>query len=113
MAGRPKGTPKTGGRVKGTPNKSTAEIKELAQSYAPEALQELARLASHAKAEQARVSAIALILDRAYGKPTQPIGGDEESPLRLIARIERVVVDADSKQLSYNASRDESNDSAD
>ncbi len=26
---RPKGTPKTGGRKKGTPNKTTAEIKEL------------------------------------------------------------------------------------
>lgn len=26
---RPKGTPKTGGRKKGTPNKTTAQIKEL------------------------------------------------------------------------------------
>lgn len=29
MAGRPKGTAKTGGRQKGTPNKATAELKEL------------------------------------------------------------------------------------
>lgn len=28
MAGRPKGTPKTGGRVAGTPNKLTRTIKE-------------------------------------------------------------------------------------
>lgn len=28
MAGRPKGTPKTGGRKKGTPNKTTATIKD-------------------------------------------------------------------------------------
>jgi hypothetical protein len=26
---RPKGTPKTGGRVKGTPNKTTAELKNM------------------------------------------------------------------------------------
>ncbi len=29
MAGRPKGTPKTGGRRKGTPNKTTALIKDM------------------------------------------------------------------------------------
>lgn len=29
MAGRPKGLPKTGGRAKGVPNKTTAEIKEM------------------------------------------------------------------------------------
>lgn len=29
MAGRKKGTPKTGGRAKGTPNKVTAELKDM------------------------------------------------------------------------------------
>lgn len=29
MAGRPKGIPKTGGRQKGTPNKTTATLKEM------------------------------------------------------------------------------------
>ena len=29
MAGRPKGTPKTGGRQKGTPNKFTGELREM------------------------------------------------------------------------------------
>ena len=29
MAGRPKGTPKTGGRKKGTPNKTTAIVKDM------------------------------------------------------------------------------------
>lgn len=29
MAGRPKGLPKTGGRAKGVPNKTTAEIKGM------------------------------------------------------------------------------------
>jgi hypothetical protein len=29
--GRPKGTPKTGGRAKGTPNKATVEVKEAAR----------------------------------------------------------------------------------
>ena len=29
MAGRPKGTPKTGGRKRGTPNKFSGELKEM------------------------------------------------------------------------------------
>ena len=60
---------KTGGRKAGTPNKTTADIKALAQSYAPKAVKELARLALKAQSEQARVTAIKEILDRAYGKP--------------------------------------------
>ena len=63
-----KGHVKVGGRKAGTPNKATADVKALAQSYAPEAIKELARLATSAQSEQARVAAIKEILDRAYGK---------------------------------------------
>ena len=66
-----KGEPKTGGRAAGTPNKSTAEIRELAGQYGAAALAELARLGTHTDSEQARVSACKEILDRAYGKSTQ------------------------------------------
>jgi hypothetical protein len=62
---------KTGGRKKGTPNKATREVKDLAQQYAPDALKELARLAREAENESARVSAIKELLDRAYGKAPQ------------------------------------------
>lgn len=64
---------KTGGRRKGTPNRVTKEISELARAYAPAALKELARLAKAAESESARVSAIGMLLDRAYGKPSQAI----------------------------------------
>ena len=64
---------KTGGRTKGTPNKATREVKDLAQRYAPDALKELARLAREAESESARVSAIKELLDRAYGKAPQAI----------------------------------------
>ena len=93
MAG--KGAPKTGGRVAGTPNKSTAEVRELAGQYGPTALAELARLATNADSEQARVSACKEILDRAYGKSTQTINRtdsvgvveDEYSDLEIARRI--------------------------
>ena len=44
---------KTGGRLKGTCNKATVEIKELARRYALIAVRELARLATKAQSEQA------------------------------------------------------------
>jgi hypothetical protein len=41
----------------------------------------------------ARVAAANSLLDRGWGKPAQTIMGDESNPLRLIQRIERVIID--------------------
>ena len=88
-----KGEPKTGGRVAGTPNKSTAEVRELAGLYGPTALAELARLATNADSEQARVSACKELLDRAYGRSTQimertePVIDNKYSDLEIARRI--------------------------
>jgi hypothetical protein len=64
-----------GGRQKGTPNKATAEVRELALKYGPAAVKELARLSEHAQSEAARVQACNAIIERAYGKsaPGRPI----------------------------------------
>ena len=81
-----KGKPKTGGRAKGTLNKATCELKELAQSYAPQCLDELVRLAKAAESEAARVSAIKEIFDRGYGKARQPLdhaGADGAGPVEI------------------------------
>jgi hypothetical protein len=70
---------KTGGRQKGTPNKATAEVRALAADYGHEALKALAELAGlgkddsgtplpAAQSETARISAIGMLLDRAYGR---------------------------------------------
>lgn len=64
---------KTGGRVAGTPNKATREIKELAQSHAPAAIARLAFLAEKAESEAASVAACNSLLDRAYGKAPQAV----------------------------------------
>lgn len=71
--GRKKGTPKTGGRQKGTPNKVTAEVREAALEYGPDAINELARLMKHAESERVRIMACREILDRAYGKARQTL----------------------------------------
>jgi hypothetical protein len=104
-----KGGPKTGGRVAGTPNKSTATIRELAGQHGPMALAELARLANNADSEQTRVSACKELLDRAYGKSPQSIahtsGHDNDdaeiNPIDLARRIAHILsegLDAQRKQ---------------
>ncbi|HEY8937376.1 MAG TPA: DUF5681 domain-containing protein [Cyclobacteriaceae bacterium] len=64
QSGNPSGRPKV---------KNLAEIRELAQSYAPAAIEELGRLMKHAKTDAAKVAAIQTILDRGYGKALQTI----------------------------------------
>lgn len=71
---------KTGGRKAGTPNKATAEIKTLARQYSQEALKALVNVIRSTDSDSARVAAIRELLDRGYGKATQPISGDEDGP---------------------------------
>ncbi len=57
-----------------------AELRELARQHAPAAIAELARLALRARSEAARIAAIRELLDRGYGKVTQPIEGEFRGP---------------------------------
>ena len=69
------------GRPKGSLNKATADIKALAMQHAPEVMQELARLATQAESEAARVAAIKELLDRGFGKAKQSIDADVNATL--------------------------------
>lgn len=90
----PKGV-KYGGRKKGTPNKSSAEVKALARAHGPAAIEKLARLAGlmnggegAAQSEQAQVGACGMLLDRAYGKPAQVVeGSDDGPPIKTLIEI--------------------------
>lgn len=77
---KPKGSPKSGGRQKGTPNKATADVKALAGKHGPAAIAEAVRIMQNSDSDAARISAINTILDRAYGKASQPIGGADDLP---------------------------------
>src|SRR5215470_17096947 len=70
-----KGSPKTGGRKKGTPNIITRELKEICRKEAPMLVKELIRLATGAESEAVRVAAIKEMFDRGFGRATQPIEG--------------------------------------
>jgi hypothetical protein len=74
MAGRKPGGPKTGGRTKGTPNKATASVRDVAKEYTPDAIATLVEVMQDKMAPSAaRVSAANSILDRAHGKAPQAI----------------------------------------
>lgn len=86
---RQPGTPKTGGRVAGTPNKATASLKALAGNYTAQALEALASIMNDVEqSAAARVAAANSLLDRAHGKPRQELehAGSEPEPLTVIIR---------------------------
>jgi hypothetical protein len=74
--------------VSGNPNgrpKASLEIRDLARGYGPAGILKLAELAGltdapGAASEMARIAALNALLDRGFGKPTQPIAADTEMP---------------------------------
>jgi len=72
--------------------KALTEIRSLARSHTRAALNVLVGIMRSKDATAAaRVSAANAILDRGWGKATQPVGNDDGT-LELIHRIERVIV---------------------
>jgi hypothetical protein len=73
--------------------RALTEIRSLARSHTRTALNVLADIMRSKDATAAaRVSAANAILDRGWGKATQPIEGGEGGGLELIHRIERIIV---------------------
>lgn len=71
------------GRPKGAVNKATADIKALAQKYAPDALKTLHSIMQASESDAARVAAANSLIDRGYGKAPQAIQhqGHEGGPV--------------------------------
>ena len=74
-----------GGRVAGTPNRATIEVKAIAQQHGDAMIAELVRIAKESTSDAARISAIKEILDRGYGKAPQAVtgGGTDGRPVVL------------------------------
>jgi len=88
----PKGV-RVGGRQKGTLNKATKDVKALAQKHGADAIKTLATLAKKADSDAAKIAACRELLDRGYGKASQVIAGDPDTPV-MFGSIERQVVQA-------------------
>jgi hypothetical protein len=73
--------------------KMLTSIRSLARSHTRTALSVLVKvMRSEDATPAARVSAANAILDRGWGKATQPVGSSEDGAVQLIHRIERIIV---------------------
>jgi len=73
--------------------KGHTSVRSLARSHTRTAITVLAKIMRSENATPAaRVSAANALLDRGWGKATQPLGGVDDGTLQLIHRIERIIV---------------------
>ncbi len=87
-----------GGRKKGTPNKATASLKDIARQYTEQAVNSLLEVLKGGEGipPAAQVAAAKEILDRGYGKASQVLtGGEDGGPVHLVHEIRLVGVRAD------------------
>lgn len=82
---------KTGGRVKGVPNRATADIKALAMEYTAEAFAALIGVVRDTESDAAKVAAIKEIFDRGFGKAKQSVDVDA-NVTAAITEIRRTIV---------------------
>jgi hypothetical protein len=87
MVGRPKGTPKTGGRKKGTPNKISSALKDAILEAAEQAGGERGTVGY--LVVQARANPVAFMGLLGKVLPTTLTGGTEkdDAPLRIVSRV--------------------------
>jgi hypothetical protein len=73
--------------------KTLTDIRSLARSHTRTALNVLVGVMRNKDATAAaKVSAANAILDRGWGKATQPVENGDDGALELIHRIERIIV---------------------
>ncbi len=79
--------------------KTPTQIKSLARAHTDTAINVLASIMNQSSApEAARISACTALLDRGWGKATQPLSGDSDAdPIEVVTRIEIVAPDDDKK----------------
>lgn len=80
------------GRPKGALNKATLDIKEAAREYGPKAIEVLANIMLTADSQGTQIAAAKELLDRGYGKATQPteISGKDGESLGYTFEVVRV-----------------------
>lgn len=77
----PKGGARPGaGRKAGGSNSVAPDIKQLARKYAHEAIETVYNVMKKSKIEGNRVAAAQILMDRGFGKPTQAMGVDPDTP---------------------------------
>lgn len=74
----------------GNPNgrpKVDYDLRKLAQEKTQQALDTIIRLMESAEDESVQLKAAGMILERGYGKPIQPVTGQDGGPLQVVVNI--------------------------
>ena len=71
------------GRPKGSKNKASEELRDLARTYTKSALETLSHIAQHGESETARVQASVALLDRGWGKPKAQIEAEMNNEIQI------------------------------
>ena len=98
--GRPKGgsKPPGSGRQKGTPNRVTREVRDIASKYTQRAVKQAWALATAAKNQDTQLKALELILAYGHGRPSQTtLVGGVDDPVRLQVQRE---IEGDDRELA-------------
>lgn len=61
-------------------------VRQLARKYSRLAVMTLVRLAKSADKDSVRAAAAVALLDRGYGKPTQPVSGEDGKAIEFVIR---------------------------
>ena len=77
-----------GGRPKRTPEE--LDLVAACKAKTPDALLVIENIMNNGENERNKLAAATAIIDRAYGKPTQPIAGDPGRPLQVVGTIHLV-----------------------
>jgi hypothetical protein len=89
LNGRHGGRRAGAGRPTGSVNRTTADLRQLAQQFGAAVIQRLAEMAGlvadvpAAQTETARITAMSMLLDRGYGRATLPLASDPERPISI------------------------------
>lgn len=81
------------GRPVGSVNKTTADIRALAQQFGPAVIERLAHLAVNGESEQSQIAAGKELLDRGYGRSVQSLqnldehGNPTNAPMRVVVEF--------------------------
>lgn len=79
---------KTGGRLAGTPNKLTIDLKEALRPHIQDTIKELIRLSKSAENETVRLKAGEIVMDRYFGKASQTL--EHTGTISLGSLIEQI-----------------------
>ena len=72
--------PGVSGNPGGRP-KALKDVQDLARKFTRRAVLALARVIKESPDDRARIAASEALLNRAWGKPLQPVGGEDGAPL--------------------------------